>query len=168
MNFIKGDNKIMKIELPKIIDLKPIDKIAIQAHECHVKWRPDIFEHTDSIINEEELAKMIENKEIFVAKLDEKIVGYILLSSREGKKNGYKFRKELDIDAMGVDEAYRNQGIGFGLLEYVKKYAEENNYTDLRLTVNEENENAKHLYEKVGFKVKNIAYTLPLKNKNNV
>lgn len=33
----------MKIELPKIIDLKPIDKIAIQAHECHVKWRPDIL-----------------------------------------------------------------------------------------------------------------------------
>lgn len=46
------------------------------------------------------------------------------------------------------------------ILEYVKKYAKENNYTDLRLTVNDENENAKHLYEKVGFKVRNIAYTL--------
>ena len=97
-----------------------------------------------------------------MAKLNNKIVGYVMLSSREGKKNGYRYRKQLEIDAMGVDEKYRNQGIGFEILEYVKKYAKENNYTDLRLTVNEENENAKHLYEKVGFKVRNIAYTLQL------
>jgi len=45
----------------------------------------------------------------------------------------------------------------------VYKYAENNNYTDLRLTVNEENANARYLYEKVGFKVKNIAYSMHLK-----
>ncbi len=106
---------------------------------------------------------MIENSEIFVAKIEEQIVGYIILSSREGKKNGYRYRKELDIDAMGIDENYRNQGIGRELLEYIKKYAKDNNYTDLRLTVNEENENARHLYEQVGFKIKNIAYSMQLK-----
>lgn len=154
----------MKIEVPIISDLEAIDKIAVQVHECHVKWRPDIFEHADSIISEEELNNMIANNEIFVAKLEERIVGYIILSSREGKKNGYRYRKELDIDAMGIDENYRNQGIGRNLLEYVKEYAKENNYTDLRLTVNEENENARHLYEKVGFKVKNIAYSMQINN----
>ena len=92
------------------------------------------------------------------------IVGYILLSKRENKKNGYKYRKELDIDAMGVLDTYRNQGIGYELLEYIKKYAKEHNYTDLRLTVNEENENARHLYEKVGFKIKNIAYSMKINN----
>ena len=153
----------MKIEIPNIKDLEEIDKIALQVHECHVKWRPDIFEHTDNIINVQELADMIENSEIFVAKIEEQIVGYILLFSREGKKNGYKYRKELDIDAMGIDEVYRNQGIGRELLEYVKKYAKDNNYTDLRLTVNEENENARHLYEQLGFRIKNIAYSMQLK-----
>lgn len=153
----------MKIEIPNINDLKMIDKIALQVHECHVKWRPDIFEHTDNIISEQELTNMIANNEIFVARIEEQIVGYIILSSREGKKNGYRYRKELDIDAMGVDENYRNQGIGGKLLEYVKEYAKENDYTDLRLTVNEENENAIHLYEKVGFKIKNIAYSMQIK-----
>jgi len=33
----------MEIEIPKIGDLSEIDKIAVQVHECHVKWRPDIF-----------------------------------------------------------------------------------------------------------------------------
>ena len=153
----------MKIEIPTIKNLEEIDKIALQVHEYHVKLRPDIFEHTDSIINGQELANMIENSEIFVAKIEEQIVGYIILSSREGKKNGYRYRKELDIDAMGIDENYRNQGIGRELLEYIKKYAKDNNYTDLRLTVNEENENARHLYEQVGFKIKNIAYSMQLK-----
>ncbi len=153
----------MKIEIPTIKNLEEIDKIALQVHECHVKWRPDIFEHTDSIISCQELANMIDNSEIFVAKIEEQIVGYIILSSREGKKNGYRYRKELDIDAMGIDEIYRNQGIGRELLEYVKKYAKDNGYTDLRLTVNEENENARHLYKQVGFKIKNIAYSMQLK-----
>lgn len=106
---------------------------------------------------------MIQNEEIFIARIENKIVGYIILSKREGKKNGYRYRKKLDIDAMGVDEEFRNQGIGSKLLEYVRDYAKENGYTDLRLTVNEENLNARHLYEKMGFKVKNIAYSLFLK-----
>lgn len=153
----------MNIEIPIIEDLFAIDKIAVQVHECHVAWRPDIFEHTNSILTKEELEDLISNQNIFVIKKDKKILGYILLSRNEGKKNGYRYRKQLNIDAMGVLEEYRNQGIGTKLLEFIKEYAKDNNFTDLRLTVNEENENARHLYEKMGFKIKNIAYTLKLK-----
>ena len=154
------ENEKFIIEVPKVIDLDVIDKIAVQVHDCHVEWRPDIFEHTDCIIDEEELVRLIKNNGIFFIKKENKIVGYVLLSSKEGKKNGYKFRKQLVIEAMGIDKEFRNQGIGTRLLEFVKKYAKENGFTELRLTVNEENENAIHLYEKVGFKVRNIAYTL--------
>ena len=154
------EENIFSIEVPKITDLEIIDKIAVQVHDCHVEWRPDIFEHTDSIIDKEELERLIETNCIFVIKKDNIIVGYVLLSSKEGKKNGYKYRKQLEIEAMGIDKEYRNQGIGTRLLEFVKEYGKNNNYTDLRLTVNEENENAIHLYEKVGFKIRNIAYTL--------
>ena len=80
----------MKIEIPTINDLYAIDNIAMQVHDCHVKWRPDIFEHTNSIISEEELKMMIENNNIFVVKIETRVVGYIILSSREGKKNGYR------------------------------------------------------------------------------
>ena len=114
---------MIKVEIPQVSDLEIIDKIALQVHDCHVKWRPDIFEHTDYIFKEEDLKNLIQEENIFVAKLDKQIVGYILLSKRENKKNGYKYRKELDIDAMGVLDTYRNQGIGYELLEYIKKYA---------------------------------------------
>lgn len=132
----------MKIEIPTIKDLESVDRIALQVHDCHVNWRPDIFEHTNSIINETDLLNMIENNEIFVAKIGKVIVGYMIISLKEGKKNGYKYRKELAIDALGVDKDYRNQGIGKKLLEFIKEYAKDNGCTDLRLTVNEENVNA--------------------------
>lgn len=152
----------MKIEVPKLEDLNEVEKIALQVHKCHVEWRPDIFEHTNSIMDEAEFLKMIKNKEIFIAKIDEMIVGYMIISSKEKNIKGFKYRKELNIEAIGVDENYRNHGIGTNLLEFIKKYAKENNYTDLRLTVNEENKRAIHLYEKMGFKVKNIAYSMKL------
>lgn len=166
MNNKNKDKKFyenIKIETPSLKDLNKIDKIALQVHECHVKWRPDIFEHTDSIISQTELSDMIKNNTIFVAKIDDEALGYVIISSREYKKNGYKYRKELDIDAIGVDEVYRNHGIGRKLLEFIKQYAKDNDYTDMRLTVNEENINGIHLYEKVGFKVKNIAYSMKVK-----
>ena len=153
----------MKIVVPAINDLKIIDKIAVQVHECHVNWRPDIFKHTKSIMNEEKLSNMIKNNEIFVAIINKEIVGYVIISSREMKMEGYIYRKQIKIEAIGVDENYRNQGVGSKLLEFMKEYARENNYTDIKLTVNEENESAKHLYEKVGFKVENIAYSMPIK-----
>ncbi len=153
----------MKIVVPAINDLKIIDKIAVQVHECHVNWRPDIFKHTKSIMNEEKLSNLIKNNEIFVAIINKEIVGYVIISSREMKMEGYIYRKQIKIEAIGVDENYRNQGVGSKLLEFMKEYARENNYTDIKLTVNEENESAKHLYEKVGFKVENIAYSMPIK-----
>ena len=132
---------MFKIEIPKIEDLREIDKIALQVHECHVKWRPDIFIPTNLI------------------------VGYISVFYKNSSKNGYRHQKEIIIDALGVKEEYRNQGIGRKLLEFIKEYAIKHGYTNLKLTVNEENENAIHLYEKLGFKVKNISYSMSLNNK---
>lgn len=62
---------------------------------------------------------------------------YFILKRR--KKEWFINRKELYIYAMGVDEQFRNRGIGRELLEHIKKYAKDNGYTDLRLIVNEKN-----------------------------
>ena len=140
-------------------------KIALQVHECHVKWRPDIFVHTDYIFDIEELQYLIDEERIFVYKLDNLIVGYITIFCRNSVKNGYRHSNEILIDAIGVLEEYRNQGIGTKLLEFIKEYAVNNGYTNIRLTVTEENEKARRLYEKVGFKVKNISYSMPLDKK---
>ncbi len=152
----------VKIELPKLEDLKDINLLAKQVHELHVRWRPDLFFMTEELISSEYLKKLIENQEIFVAKFQEKIVGYITLNIVEKNSPGVRYRKQLSIDAICVDENNRGKGIGTLLLEYVKEYGKLNNCTDIYLTVNEENEGAIRVYEKFGMKVKSIAYSMKI------
>ena len=153
----------MNIEIPNIQDYEQINSLAVKLHDLHVLWRPDIFVHVDSIFSKEELQEIIDSKSMFIARVNNKVAGYILIGKIvEGTKKGYKYRKELPIDAMIVDEDMRGKGIGTKLLEHVIDLAEENNCTGIRLTVNEENDSARKLYEKVGMKLKNVAYNLTL------
>ena len=152
----------IKIEVPRIEDFKEVNKLAKQVHDLHVKWRPDLFLSIDEVISIEEFEKMIQNKEIIIAKIQDEIVGYTTFNIKEKDKQGFRYKKQLQIDAICVNEKNRGNGIGKELLEYVKKYAKENGCTDIYLTVNKENKNAIKVYEKFGFKVKNIAYSMQI------
>lgn len=153
----------MKIEIPDLEDLERINELAVKLHEYHVEWRPDIFVHTDQVITKEELQAMITNGKMFVAKENDKVLGYIILGPiREDHKNGYNYRKQLELEALIVDDTVRNKGVGSALMKKALDYAKENNCTDVRLTVNEENTSAIKLYEKLGMRVRNIAYTMKI------
>lgn len=152
----------MIIEIPKIEDYEQVNKLAKQVHELHVKWRPDLFLNVDEVISRDNFREMIQAKEIFIAKKDAKIVGYITFKIQEKTNPSMRYRKQINIDAICVDEENRGEGIGTALLEYTKKFGKENNCTDMYLTVNEENENAIKTYEKFGFKVKSIAYSMTI------
>lgn len=152
----------MKIEIPKKEQLKEINNIAQQVHEMHVKWRPDIFVSVDEVIENERFEKLIENKEIYVIKEDEKTIGYATISIKEKTIHGMHYRKILDIDAICIDQNYRGKGAGTSLLNYIIDFGKRENCTDLYLTVNEENIEAIKLYEKLGMKVKNIAYSMKI------
>ena len=154
----------MKIEIPNINDWEVNNNLAIQVHELHVSWRPDLFISVNEVITQKELKEMIENKEIFVAKINNDIVGYITFIIKEKVNQNPKFRhrKQLNIEAMCIDSKHRGKGIGTKLLNFIKEEAIRNNCTDIYLTVNEENENAIKIYEKFGMKVKNISYSMKI------
>ena len=150
------------IEIPKITDFKRINELAKQVHKLHVNWRPDLFLNVENVIEKEHFEQLIKDKEIFVAKIDDEIVGYFTVNVIEKLNPSMRYRKYLAIEAICVDENYRNKGIGTSMLEFAKDMAKENKCTDLYLTVNEENTNAIKLYEKFGFKVKSLAYSMKL------
>lgn len=153
----------MIIEIPKKEDYQNVNDLAYQVHELHVRWRPDLFTSVDNVINKENYNEMIDNKQIYIAKLDSEIVGYMIINIKEKENHAMRYRKQLDIEAMCVDEKYRGKGIGTSLLNYAKEIAINNNCTDMYLTVNEENTNAIKTYEKFGMRIKNIAYSMQLK-----
>lgn len=150
------------IEIPKIEDFEKVNEIARQVHELHVGWRPDLFLHVDEVIEKENFEKMIQNAEIFVAKLENEIVGYVTLFIKEKNHHGLRYRKLLTIDAICIDEKQRGKGIGNSLLNFAKELGKKKDCTDLDLTVNQENKNAIKVYENFGMKVKSIAYSMEI------
>lgn len=150
------------IEIPQVEDFKKVNELAKQVHELHVNWRPDLFLSVDEVISKECFEEMIQAKEIFVAKIKDEIVGYITFNIKEKNNPSMRYRKQLQIEAICVDEKNRGKGMGKILLNKVKEFGKENDCTDLYLTVNEENENAIKIYEEFGFKVKSIAYSMQI------
>lgn len=150
------------IEIPKIEDCNRVNELAKQVHELHVNWRPDLFLSVDEVISKENFEEMLQAKEIFIAKIQDEIVGYITFNIKEKNNPSMRYRKQLQIEAICVDEKIRGKGIGTQLLKYVKQYGKENNCTDIYLTVNEENASAIKMYEEFGFKVKSIAYSMQI------
>ncbi len=150
------------IEIPQIEDCNRVNELAKQVHELHVNWRPDLFLSVDEVISKENFEEMLQAKEIFIAKIQDEIVGYITFNIKEKNNPSMRYRKQLQIEAICVDEKTRGKGIGTQLLKYVKQYGKENDCTDIYLTVNEENASAIKMYEEFGFKVKSIAYSMQI------
>lgn len=152
----------MIIEVPKIEEWKEVNKIAKQVHEMHVAWRPDIFVSVEDVIEKERYEMLIRTENIYIIRENEIIVGYAMLERKEREAHGLHYRKIINIEAIAVDENYRGKGYGTTLIKYIIDIAKKEKYTDLYLTVNEENEDAIKLYEKIGMKVRNIAYSMKI------
>ncbi len=144
------------LELAREEDLEDINRIAIQVHELHVGWRPDIYCHTDCIFPLDYLRECIQEKTLFVAKIEETIVGFILFRIGQMKGPGNVPRKVLQIDSIGVEEAAQNQGIGSQMMAELRVLAKAFGCTDMQLSVYPENDRAVAFYQKCGFMIRNI------------
>jgi ribosomal protein S18 acetylase RimI-like enzyme len=63
--------------------------------------------------------------------------------------------KIMVIDNVKVEKEYRKQGIGTNMIQYVINFAKRQGVDSVELLVNEDNEIAKKLYSKLGFKKSN-------------
>ena len=150
----------IEIIQPKIENQVEINNLAKQVHKLHVNWNSDMFLDVEQVIPIERLEKLLETESIYIARLENKIVGYIIIDIKE-KDNGFmRYRKILSIDTLCIDEKFRRQGIGTKMLEFAKRLGKEKNCTDMHLTVNPNNKNAIKVYENFGMKVNNISYMM--------
>lgn len=86
-----------------------------------------------------------------IAKVDNKIVGYLRAERGEFHRN---FHTAYIV--VGVLNEYQGKGIGTTFFENLEKWAKANAVIRLELTVECHNEAARKLYEKSGFKVEGI------------
>lgn len=85
----------------------------------------------------------LDTVEVWVAKVDGEVVGYMLLQY---------VAEEMELHTFAVKPGHRQMGIGRRLLGYMLLRAEERCVGNIFLLVRPSNEVAKSLYEKFGFK----------------
>ena len=144
------------LELATKHDRLEINRLARQVHEMHVAWRPDLFQMPEELYPEELYSQLIKARELYVAKLDGTVVGYCWLRMRVSDAIGRVHRKIMLIDQLGVDEAFRNHGIGTQMMEEVRVLARAFGCTDLQLGVYPQTDEAVSFYQKCGFMIRSI------------
>ncbi|MCK1994150.1 GNAT family N-acetyltransferase [Peribacillus muralis] len=86
--------------------------------------------------------------------LDAPIVGQL---RRKRKDASITLDKESDVndfylDTISVDPKFQGKGIGSALIQYVEEYAKQKGYPRVSLVVENVNEGASRLYNKLGYK----------------
>jgi len=134
--------------------------ILFSEENCHhYNLQPHIFNklNENEILPKNWLINIINDKTkyLYVAELDDKLVGLILFSENLIDDKLYKQKKYINIDEIIVSSHYRNKGIGKNLIEIVKQHAKKIKTESIRLEVWENNLDAITFYKKTILKLKN-------------
>ena len=88
------------------------------------------------------------SKAMFLAEVDDKIVGFVVGVGREANRN-----RHCMYCVIGVLQEAAGRGLGTALMKTLESWAKANKFTRLELTVMTHNDRAKNLYQRQGFQV---------------
>ena len=144
------------LELARPEDRAALNALAKQIHAMHVQWRPDIYEMPEELYSEARMAEAIQQRQLYVAKLNGILAGYVLLKQRSYNWPGVVKRRVMIVDEICVEESVRGHGIGTAMMEDVRALAKAFGCTDLQLGVYPQNDGAVSFYQKCGFTIRSI------------
>lgn len=148
------------LELARESDWDAIRRLSVQIHDLHVSWRPDIYCHSDEPYAKGQFLEDIRSRMVYVAKLQQTVVGYTVLSIRVKSGPGVVEKKELIVNSICVDEALRNQGIGKEIMTDIRALAKAFGCGNVILGVHPENDTAIAFYRKCGFHLQTLRMEL--------
>ena len=144
------------LELARESDWEAVNRLAVQVHDLHAGWRPDIYFHVDMPYPMEPFLEDIAGRRVFVARIGGQIAGYVKISVMDKGGSGVFRLKQLRLDAICVDEALRGQGIGRQIVTDVHALAKAFGCREILLGVHPENDAAVAFYQKCGFRIRTI------------
>ena len=150
------------LQLARPEDRAAVNALAGQVHDMHVSWRPDLFEPVAERYDEERFSDAIRQRQLYVAKSEGVIVGYVLLKIRSYDAPGLVKRTVMVIDEICVKESCRRQSFGSVIMTDVKALGRAFGCTDLQLGVYPQNDGAVTFYQKCGFSIRSIDMQMKL------
>lgn len=150
------------LQLARDMDRKSVERLAQQVHAMHVAWRPDLYTPTTILYPEERFQAAVAARELYVMKLSDTVIGFVLLRIRDVDRAGLTRRRVMVIDEICVEESMRNQGFGTQMMIGVKALAKAFGCTDLQLGVYPQNDSAVAFYQKCGLSIRSIDMQMKL------
>jgi ribosomal protein S18 acetylase RimI-like enzyme len=138
------------LELARPEDRAAVNVLALQMHQQHIVWRPDLFEEAPELYSEERFASAVNKRELYVSKLDDTIIGYTLLQIHKTEYPGMRSGKVMTIVEFCVHEDCCGHGIGTMMMEDVRALAKAFRCSDLQLHVYPQNDDAVGFFQKEG------------------
>lgn len=119
----------------------------------HIGLMPERFRMTDPVLPDGWLDSQLaqDNRRLFVAMLDEQVVGVALIRIETDDHDIAVPRQYAYINELGVLETHRGQGIGQQLMRYIETWALEMGMIEIELNVWESNTGARRFYERLGY-----------------
>ena len=150
------------LELARPDDWESVNRLSVQIHDLHAAWRPDIYFHCDAPYAKEEFLSNIADRRVYVAKVDDIVSGYLVVSIQCKSGPGTVEKRVMRLDSICVDEALRGRGIGKEMVRDAKILARAFGCNELILGVHPENDDAIIFYQKCGFRIRTINMDLKL------
>ena len=144
------------LELARTSDWEAVRRLSVQIHDLHAAWRPDIYFHCEEPYPKDKFMTDIQNRMVYVAKVQDQVAGFVVLSVQEKGGPGTVSQKLMRLDSICVDEAVRGQGIGREMVADVRALARVFGCQALILGVHPENDHAVGFYQKCGFRIRTI------------
>lgn len=151
----------VSIRKANIKDLAKVQELNNRLFELEYK----VFDDTLNVgwtyenAGEKYFKDMIENEVVFLAMVNDNIVGYL---AGIICKTSYIKSKLSEIDNMFVLEDYRKKGVGQKLIEEFKKHSVSKGVDSIKVTASAKNKNAILFYIKNGFKEWNVTFRCKL------
>ena len=150
------------LELARAGDWEEVKRLSVQIHDLHVAWRPDIYFHCDEPYPKEKFLEDIAMRTVYVARIADAVVGYVILSFLNKGGPGTVSKKQMRLDSICVDEALRGKGLGKAMAADVRALAKAFGCREIILSVHPENDEAVGFYQKCGFRIRTIGMDMTI------
>ncbi len=138
-------------------DYEQAEAMFRKLHNIHVEAEPDLYKKRDCIYKKRDFKKLVKSKERILLCAEEK-GKLIAVSNTKICTSGMTEMKMAFMDAIFVEDEFREKGIGKKLFFETERLAKEWGAKRLDLTVWEFNKTALSFYKSLGMQIQN--YTL--------
>ena len=133
----------MEIRLATEADFKQVGIVFAEDNHFHAQLVQEIIQATDPIMTHQWYAGVLNDpdKALFVVEIGQDIVGVALIEVRKSIDDPiFRPRRYLYISEIAVAAAYRGQGIGRSLMEWIHQWGRTQDVTEIELNVWERND----------------------------